>query len=99
MEGYKPTSTGILQSIPQSKKLGRMMKKIQYVSTYIALAQEGLVSKLECPIDQGLLLCNQTDDENIFLYCLSCRYIRTIGIKLYEQIVDAVELSQREKGV
>ena len=66
------------------------MKKIQFVSEYISISQEGLVSKMECPLDQGLLLCNQHDDD-IFLYCLSCNYKKTIGTKLYDQIVEAVQ--------
>ena len=66
------------------------MNKIQYVSKYITLSQEGLVSKLECPMDQGLLLCNLDSDDGIYLYCLACEYKKNIGIKFYEQIVDAV---------
>ena len=67
------------------------MKKVQYVSEYLTLAEEGLVSKMECPLDQGLLSCNQSKDEEIFLYCLSCSYKKVIGSKLYEQIVEAVQ--------
>ena len=33
-------------------------KKIQYLSKYIALSEEGLVPRLECPMDQGLLMPN-----------------------------------------
>lgn len=64
--------------------------KIQYVSKYIALSEEGLVSKMECPIDQGLLLSNLDSNENIFLYCISCNYKKNIGIKLYNDIVRMV---------
>ena len=60
--------------------------KIQYVSKYINLADEGLAPKLECPMDQGLLLCNQDHEENIFLYCLSCEYKKTIGLDLYDKM-------------
>ena len=64
--------------------------QIQYVSKYIALSEEGLVSKLECPIDQGSLLCNQDLEDNIFMYCLSCNYKKFIGLKYYENIFKEV---------
>ena len=67
------------------------MQQIQYVSKYIALSEEGLVSKLECPIDQGSLLSNQDLEDNIFIYCISCSYKKTIGSSLYAEIVEAVK--------
>lgn len=67
------------------------MKQIQYVSKYIALSEEGLVPKVECPMDQGLLLCNQDEEDDIFLYCLSCDYKKVIGIDFYEKIVRLVK--------
>lgn len=63
------------------------MRQIQTVSKYIALSQEGLVSKLECPIDQGLLFPNQDLDGSDFLYCLSCSYKKFIGIDFYDDII------------
>ena len=69
--------------------------KIQYVSKYIALSEEGLVSKMECPIDQGLLLSNLDDEDNIFLYCLSCDYKKNIGTKLYDDIVRMVNHNEK----
>lgn len=66
------------------------MKKIQYVSKYIQLSEEGLVSKLECPMDQGLLLSNQTIDDEIFLYCLSCSFKKIIGSDYYSYIMKSV---------
>lgn len=69
--------------------------KIQYVSKYIALSEEGLVSKMECPIDQGLLLSNLDNEENIFLYCLSCDYRKNIGTKLYDDIVRMVNHNEK----
>jgi len=65
--------------------------KIQYVSKYISLSGEGLVDKLECPIDQGPLFCNQNLEDEIYLYCLQCEYTKTVGLKLYDTIVDKVE--------
>jgi hypothetical protein len=65
--------------------------KIQYVSKYISIAREGLVPVLDCPMDQGLLLCNQNDEDEIFLYCLSCNYKKFIGFELYNQIVNEVK--------
>jgi len=50
------------------------MRRIQYVSKYIALSEEGLVPRLACPLDQGFLLPNQTDEDEVYLYCLSCQY-------------------------
>lgn len=64
--------------------------RIQYVSKYIALSEEGLVSKLECPIDQGLLLSNLNDEDEIFLYCISCEYRKNIGLEMYSKIVSEV---------
>ena len=69
--------------------------KIQYVSKYIALSEEGLVSKMVCPIDQGSLLSNLDDEDNIFLYCLSCNYKKNIGINLYEDIVEMVNYNEK----
>ncbi len=66
------------------------MLQIQYVSQYIALSEEGLVPKLECPMDQGSLFCNMDLDENIYLYCISCNYKNFIGISFYDKIVESV---------
>jgi hypothetical protein len=65
--------------------------RIQYVSKYISLSEEGLVSKLECPIDQGLLLPNLNQNDNIFLYCIECSYKKIVGIDLYNKIVNKVK--------
>lgn len=64
--------------------------QIQYVSKYIALSEEGLVPRLECPMDQGSLLCNLDLEDNIYLYCLSCKYKNSIGIEVYKKIETAV---------
>ena len=64
--------------------------QIQYVSKYITLSEEGLVPKLECPMDQGLLLSNQNIDDSIYLYCLSCEYKKNIGLSEYDRIKKAV---------
>jgi hypothetical protein len=65
--------------------------RIQYVSKYIALSQEGLVSKMACPTDQGLLYPNLDLDDNIYLYCVTCDYSKTLGLELYDKIVKQVE--------
>lgn len=65
--------------------------RIQYVSRYIELSKEGLVSKLECPIEQGPLFSNLDEEDNIYLYCLSCDYKKIIGIIEYNRIKKAVE--------
>ena len=64
--------------------------KIQVVSKYLALAEEGLVPKLECPMDQGPLLPNQDLNENNYLYCLSCNYKNIIGIEVYNNMNEMV---------
>ena len=64
--------------------------RIQFVSKYISLSEEGLVDKLECPIDQGPLFCNQTLEDEIYLYCLECEYKKTIGLEFYDNIVKKV---------
>jgi hypothetical protein len=67
------------------------LKKIQYVSKYIALSEEGLVPRLNCPMDQGLLLCNLSINEEIYFYCISCKYKQYLGNAMYDKIVDQVE--------
>lgn len=64
--------------------------RIQYVSKYITLSEDGLVPVLACPVDQGLLSVNQDIDDSIFLYCLSCSYKKYIGLHLYNNILDEV---------
>ena len=64
--------------------------RLQTVSKYIALSEEGLVSKLECPLDQGLLMPNLDNEDNIFLYCLSCDYKNTMGLEVYDRIEKSV---------
>ena len=65
--------------------------RLQYVSKYISLSEEGLVSRLECPLDQGPLMQNLREDDIIFLYCLSCNYKKDIGISFYETIKKEVD--------
>ena len=60
--------------------------RIQVVSRYIALSQEDLVSKLVCPVDQGLLFSNLDSEDNIILYCLSCEYTKIVGLSLYDDL-------------
>lgn len=65
--------------------------KIQYVSKYLTLANEGLVPEFNCPMDQGLLACNLDNEDNIYLYCLSCTYKTIVGIKKYDEMVQQVK--------
>ena len=65
--------------------------KIQYVSKYLSLSEEGLVPRIDCPVDQGSLLCNTDKEDKIFLYCLSCNYKIYIGLKFYDNIKGLVE--------
>lgn len=67
------------------------MKKIQYVSKYLTLSEDGLVPRIECPMDRGLLMCNQTKEDEVYLYCLSCSYKRIIGSKFYDELKLAVD--------
>jgi hypothetical protein len=64
--------------------------QIQYVSKYIALSEEGLVPRLECPMDQGSLQSNLDLEDNIYLYCLSCEYKNNVGLEIYNKIKKAV---------
>lgn len=64
--------------------------QIQYVSKYIALSEEGLVPRLECPVDQGSLQSNLDLEDKIYLYCLSCEYKNNIGLEVYEKIANEV---------
>ena len=72
------------------------MRKIQYVSKYIALSEEGLVPRLACPLDQGLLLPNQNDEDEVYLYCLSCEYKKFIGFGFYDEIIKAVKKADKD---
>jgi hypothetical protein len=60
--------------------------KIQIVSKYLTLSKEGLVPQMDCPLDQGLLFANTDEEEQIFVYCLSCDYKKYIGIHLYKNM-------------
>lgn len=60
--------------------------KIQYVSKYLSLAEKGLAPRLECPMDQGPLMCNETNEGIIYLYCLSCQYKNNMGLEIYGKI-------------
>jgi hypothetical protein len=64
--------------------------QIQYVSKYIALSEEGLVPRLECPMDQGSLQSNLDLEDKIYLYCLSCEYKNNIGLEVYSKLVELV---------
>lgn len=64
--------------------------RVQIVSKYLTLAEEGLVAKMACPLCQGLLMPNQDGEDNVYLYCLSCYYKNHIGIDMYEQMKRAV---------
>jgi DNA-directed RNA polymerase subunit M/transcription elongation factor TFIIS len=64
--------------------------KVQIVSKYLALAEEGLVQKMDCPLCQGLLMPNLDLNDIIYIYCLSCQYRNNIGIVEYERIEKAV---------
>jgi hypothetical protein len=72
------------------------MRKIQYVSKYIALSEEGLVPRLACPLDQGFLLPNQNDQDEVYLYCLSCKYKKFIGFGFYDEIIKAVKKADKD---
>jgi len=70
--------------------------QIQYVSKYIALSEEGLVPGLSCPMDQGPLLPNMDLEDNIYLYCLSCSYKKTLGSSEYEALSSLVKANTNE---
>jgi hypothetical protein len=65
--------------------------QIQYVSKYIALSKEGLVPVLECPMDQGLLFCNLDNEDNIYLYCISCTYKNNLGLEVYSNLIKQIK--------
>jgi len=65
--------------------------KIQYVSTYISMSEEGLVEKLLCPVDQSLLFSNQDLLDEVYLYCLECDYKKSLGTTTYQKIVSEVD--------
>ena len=65
--------------------------KLQNVSKYIVLSEEGLVPKLVCPMDQGLLFPNLDKEDNLYMYCISCDYKNFVGIKFYEAVLKELE--------
>ena len=67
------------------------MRQIQTVSKYIALSQEGLVPRLNCPMDQGTLFTNQNLEDEVYLYCLSCEYKKFIGYEFYDDIISKMK--------
>jgi len=71
------------------------MRRIQQVSQYIALSEEGLVPRLVCPLDQGFLLPNQSIDDEVYLYCLSCEYKKFIGFGFYDKIIKTMEKAKK----
>jgi len=60
--------------------------KIQIVSKYLTLSKEGLVPKMDCPLDQGLLFANLDYKDEVFVYCISCDYKKYIGAKSYKEM-------------
>jgi hypothetical protein len=66
------------------------MRRIQYVVKYISLSEEGLVPTLICPSDDGPLLPNQNLEDELYLYCLACKYKKFIGFGFYDDIHKAV---------
>jgi hypothetical protein len=64
--------------------------QIQYVSKYIALSEEGLVPRLECPMDQGSLFANLNLEDEIYLYCLSCDFKNIIGTEVYRHLIKSM---------
>lgn len=61
------------------------------MSKYLALAKEGLVSSMDCPLCQGLLFANMGDGDKVYTYCLSCTYKNYIGQGLYLKMLKEVE--------
>lgn len=70
--------------------------RVQYVSKYVSLSKEGLVPKMLCPMDQGSLFPNLDPQDQIFLYCITCGYKKTVGIVDYENIVKLVDKAINE---
>jgi hypothetical protein len=54
------------------------------------MSEEGLVEKLLCPVDQSILFCNQSLQDEVYLYCLECDYKKELGLSSYEKIVNEV---------
>jgi len=67
------------------------LQKIQLVSKYLTLAEEGLVPRIDCPMDQGLLMPNLSEEDEIYLYCLSCDFKKTIGTEYYAKLKEYVD--------
>lgn len=46
---------------------------------------------MDCPLDQGLLFANSDNDDNIYIYCISCDYKKFIGLHLYNKMKEAID--------
>jgi hypothetical protein len=42
-------------------------------------------------MDQGLLMPNLSNEDEIYLYCLSCDYRKTIGTEYYGKLKEHVD--------
>ncbi|CAB5218283.1 hypothetical protein UFOVP204_165 [uncultured Caudovirales phage] len=76
--------------------------KIQILSQYYKLGQAGKVKILACPnhVDEpGLTydLFHSLEKEDIIkLKCLACNYEQTVGIQLYENILNKIKEFENE---
>jgi len=41
---------------------------------------------MDCPLCQGFLFANLSNEDGIYLYCLSCEYKKQIGLALYSRM-------------
>lgn len=60
--------------------------KVQVLNAYKKLAGEQIVPPLLCPSDEEELYPNLTEDDRLYLYCLSCNYKNYLGLEIYSKI-------------
>lgn len=75
--------------------------KIQVISYYYQLAEENKVVPLFCPnathtediayFGAYFLLTPAEENDKIVLQCLACGYKQTVGIQLYENILNKIK--------
>ena len=78
--------------------------KIQVFSQYYNLAQAGRVKPLACPnhkndyifSDVLYWLVHKEENDKIVLYCTACGYKQTVGLQLYENIIEQIRRVENE---
>ena len=66
---------------------------IRIFSKYYQLSLKDKVIPITCEIDptDGIMVPNLSDDDIVYLYCLSCNFKLFPGLELYNNIISTLE--------